>query len=99
MRRLLSTAKTTLLPANHSLDTKKGLHSTARLDDTLGHSLPITYPSLTSALAGLAALSWASQMCQTETLVILKAVGLGCPEVTAMQFGTPQSFGWRSASL
>jgi hypothetical protein len=35
MRRLLSTAKTTLLPANHSLDTKKGLHSTARLDDRL----------------------------------------------------------------
>ena len=34
MRRLLSTAKTTLLPANHSLDTKKGLHSNERLDDT-----------------------------------------------------------------
>ena len=36
MRRLLSTAKTTLLPANHSLDTKKGLHSNERLDDSLG---------------------------------------------------------------
>jgi hypothetical protein len=35
MRRLLSTAKTTLLPANHSLDTKKGLHSNERLDDSL----------------------------------------------------------------
>jgi len=42
MRRLLSTAKTTLLPANHSLDTKKGLHSTARLDDRLGQALKFT---------------------------------------------------------
>jgi hypothetical protein len=33
MRRLMSTAKTTLLPANHSLGTKKGLHSNERLDD------------------------------------------------------------------
>jgi hypothetical protein len=32
----MSTAKTTLLPANHSLGTKKGLHSNERLDDTLG---------------------------------------------------------------
>ena len=29
----VSTAKTTLLPANHSLGTKKGLHSNERLDD------------------------------------------------------------------
>jgi hypothetical protein len=29
-------------------------------------------------------------MCQTETFVILKAVGLVCPEVTAMLFGTPR---------
>jgi hypothetical protein len=35
MRQLMLTAKTTLLPANHSLDTKKGLHSTTRLDDRL----------------------------------------------------------------
>jgi len=35
MRRLLSTAKTTLLPANHSFGTKKGLHSNERLDDRL----------------------------------------------------------------
>ena len=40
-----------------------------------------------------------SQVCQTETLVILKAVGLVRPEVTAMLFGTPQSFGCRSAPL
>ena len=33
MRQLMLTAKTTLLPANHSLDTKKGLHSNERLDD------------------------------------------------------------------
>jgi hypothetical protein len=31
----MSTAKTTLLPANHSLGTKKGLHSNERLDDRL----------------------------------------------------------------
>jgi hypothetical protein len=31
----VSTAKTTLLPANHSFGTKKGLHSNERLDDTL----------------------------------------------------------------
>jgi hypothetical protein len=35
MRQLMLTAKTTLLPANHSLDTKKGLHSNERLDDRL----------------------------------------------------------------
>ena len=39
MRQLMLTAKTTLLPANHSLDTKKGLHSNERLDDSLGHAL------------------------------------------------------------
>ena len=33
MRRLMSSAKTTLLPANHSLGTKKGLHSNEQLDD------------------------------------------------------------------
>jgi hypothetical protein len=31
----VSTAKTTLLPANHSFGTKKGLHSNERLDDRL----------------------------------------------------------------
>ncbi|MDG2570770.1 hypothetical protein P7L87_24780 [Vibrio parahaemolyticus] len=41
-RNTLSTAKTTLLPANHSLDTKKGLHSTARLDDSQGQSEPLS---------------------------------------------------------
>ena len=41
MRRLLSTAKTTLLPANHSLDTKKGLHSNERLDDNQGQNAAI----------------------------------------------------------
>ena len=39
MRRLLSTAKTTLLPANHSLGTKKGLHSNERLDDNQGQAV------------------------------------------------------------
>jgi len=38
MRQLMLTAKTTLLPANHSLDTKKGLHSNERLDDSLGRA-------------------------------------------------------------
>jgi hypothetical protein len=45
MRRLLSTAKTTLLPANHSLDTKKGLHSNERLDDSLGQAVTFADPS------------------------------------------------------
>jgi hypothetical protein len=40
MRRLLSTAKTTLLPANHSLGSKKGLHSNERLDDNQDSMLP-----------------------------------------------------------
>ncbi len=34
----MSTAKTTLLLANDSLCTKKGLHSTAQLDDRLDPS-------------------------------------------------------------
>jgi hypothetical protein len=33
MRRVMSTAKMTLLLANHSLGTKKDLHSNERLDD------------------------------------------------------------------
>jgi hypothetical protein len=34
----VSTAKTTLLPANHSFGTKKLLHSNERLDDSLGQT-------------------------------------------------------------
>jgi hypothetical protein len=42
---MVSTAKTTLLPANHSLGTKKGLHSNERLDDNQD---PIqTFPRMT----------------------------------------------------
>jgi hypothetical protein len=50
MRRLMSTAKTTLLPANHSLGTKKGLHSNKRLDDNQGHGLPFSLAVRRSAL-------------------------------------------------
>jgi hypothetical protein len=45
MRRLMSTAKTTLLPANHSLGTKKGLHSNERLDDNQDPEQTLADPS------------------------------------------------------
>jgi hypothetical protein len=41
----MSTTKTTLLPANHSLGTKKRLHSNERLDDGRDQALKSACPS------------------------------------------------------
>jgi hypothetical protein len=72
MRRQLSTAKTTLLPANYSLGTKKGLHSTARLDDTQGQAVKFAHWQERPVFPARADIRFTSEKCQIGTFIKLQ---------------------------
>ena len=93
MRRLMSTAKTTLLPANHSLGTKKGLHSNERLDDDQDPEL--TFPGVALG-AGMPYAGLAHTQCPDGSRKQrLRSTSLRVVHCVAVHRGEPLNARWR----